>query len=79
MEIKKRFENPYFVFGLIGVIFSASGIDFEMMTNWGILWDSIVSIFMNPFLLTSVIVAIIGVFVNPTTKGLRDKEIKNDK
>ena len=73
MNIKERFKNPYFVFGLIGIVFTAAGIDFEMMTNWKLLFDNILSIFANPFLLSSVIVAIIGVFVNPTTEGLKDK------
>ena len=72
MNLKSRFENPYFIIGLIGVIFSAAGIDFESLTNWSILWHNILNILGNPFLLASVIVAIIGVFVDPSTKGFKD-------
>lgn len=78
MNLKSRFENPYFIIGLIGVIFSAAGIDFESLINWSILWHNILNILGNPFLLMSVIVAIIGVFVDPTTKGFKDSSYKLD-
>lgn len=74
MNIKDRLKNPYFVIGLIGVIFSAAGIDFESLTNWSILWQNVLSILNNPFLLVSVITALVGVFVDPTTEGFTDKE-----
>ena len=73
MNIQERFKNPYFVIGLIGVVFSAAGIDFESLTDWSILWRNILDILGNPFLLASVVVAIIGVFVDPSTKGFKDK------
>lgn len=74
MNMKDRLKNPYFIIGLIGVVFSAAGIDFESLTNWSILWQNVLSILNNPFLLVSVITALIGVFVDPTTKGFTDKE-----
>ena len=74
MNMKDRLKNPYFIIGLIGVVFSAAGIDFESLTNWSILWQNVLSILNNPFLLVSVITALIGVFVDPTTKWFTDKE-----
>ena len=74
MNMIDRLKNPYFIVGLIGVIFSAAGIDFESLTNWSILWQNVLSVLNNPFLLVSVITALIGVFVDPTTKGFTDKE-----
>ena len=74
MNIKDRFKNPYFILGLFGIVFSAAGINVETLTNWGLLWKGILSILSNPFLLASVVAAIIGVFVDPSTQGLRDRK-----
>lgn len=78
MNMKDRLKNPYFIIGLIGVVFSAAGIDFESLTNWSILWQNVLSILNNPFLLVSVITALIGVFVDPTTKGFKDEAYQFD-
>lgn len=74
MNIKDRFKNPFFILGLFGIIFSAAGVNVETLTNWSLLWESILGILGNPFLLASVIAAVLGVFVDPSTKGLRDKK-----
>lgn len=67
-----RFQNVYFWLGLIGVIFSAAGVSLESLTSWNILFDNVMGILGNPFLLMSVIAAIVGVVVDPTTKGIKD-------
>lgn len=69
-----RYKNPYFWFGFIGVLFSAAGVSLESLTSWDILFGNLMNILDNPFLLGSVIVALVGVWVNPTTKGLKDTE-----
>lgn len=74
MNIKDRFKNPFFILGLFGIIFSAAGVNVETLTNWSLLWESILGILGNPFLLASVIAAVLGVFVDPSTRGLRDKK-----
>ena len=74
MSLKERFKNPYFVFGLIGVVFSAARIDLESLTDWSILLKNVLSILNNPYLLRSVTLAVLGVFVDPSTQGLRDQE-----
>ena len=74
MNIKDRFKNPFFILGLFGIIFSAAGVNVETLTNWSLLWESILGILGNPFLLASVIAAVIGVFVDPSTKGLKDQK-----
>ena len=73
MSLKERFKNPYFILGLVGIIFSAAGIDFESLTNWSILWQNVLGILNNPYLLMSVVMAVLGVFVDPSSKGLKDK------
>lgn len=67
-----RFKNPWFWVGLGGVILSAMGVSPEMFTSWGAVWESVVNLFGNPFMLGSVILAVLGVFVDPTTAGISD-------
>lgn len=71
-DFKKRIENPYFWLGLAGVVFAAAGVDFKTLTDWGLLWEAFLNILKNPVAVVSVTTAIIGVFVDPTTKGLTD-------
>ena len=72
MNFKKRLKNPYFYFGLISVILLAADVNVKTLTDWIVLKDSIIAIFMNPVKLASVIVAITGVVMDPTTKGITD-------
>ena len=67
-----RMKNPWFWIGLIGVILTAMGISPEMLTSWEAVWQAIVELVSNPFMLGSVAVAVLGVFVDPTTKGVSD-------
>ena len=67
-----RMKNPWFWVGLIGVILTAMGISPEMLTSWEAVWQAIVELVSNPFMLGSVAVAVLGVFVDPTTKGVSD-------
>lgn len=68
----ERVKNVYFWVGIVGVVFSASGIQPETLTSWKALFDSILSILSNPYSIMTVSMAILGVFVNPTTRGLKD-------
>ena len=70
---KKRFKNPWFWIGIIGVILSAMGVSPETFTSWQVVQESLLALVSNPFMLGSVAIAVLGVFVNPTTKGLGDK------
>lgn len=72
--MKNRFKNPYFWLGLGGVIFSSAGVDFKTLTSWGLLGDALLSILGNPVAVVSVAAAVIGVFVDPSTKGLKDNK-----
>lgn len=72
MNLKVRIKNPYFWIGLIGVILTAMGISPEMLTSWSILWQSIIDLVRNPFMIGSVILAVMGVLVDPTTFGIKD-------
>ena len=70
--MEKRIKNIYFILGLVGVIFAAAGVDFESLTNWKLLFGAVVGIINNPVAIMSVAFAILGVFVDPTTPGVKD-------
>ena len=74
MDLKTRMQNPWFWVGLVGVVLTATGMEAEMFTDWGILMQSILDVLKNPFLLGTTALAVLGVFVEPTTKGLKDRK-----
>ncbi len=67
-----RFRNPWFWVGLVGVLLTATGMEPEMFTSWGVLMQSVLDVLKNPYLLATALLAVLGVFVEPTTKGLKD-------
>lgn len=71
---KDRFRNPWFWIGIVGVILTATGMDPAMFTSWGALWEAVLGVLKNPFLLGTAALAVLGVFVEPTTKGIMDKK-----
>lgn len=72
MDWKSKFKNPYFWLGLLGVILAAMDAEPEMFTSWQIVAYKAMELVSNPFMLVSVIVAVLGVITNPNTKGLKD-------
>ena len=72
INIPVRFKNAWFWVGLGGVILSAMGVSPEMFTSWGAVWEAICSLFGNPFQIGCVALAVLGVFVDPTTAGVSD-------
>ena len=71
---KIRIKNPYFWMGLGGAIVAASGISPESITSWSMIGDVSLDFVKNPFAVISVIIAIIGVVLDPTTTGLLDSQ-----
>lgn len=74
MNIKDRVKNIYFWIGILGVMLSSSGLVFEELTSWKLLFEGIMSVLSNPVALSSMIMTTLGVFVDPTTSGFRDKK-----
>lgn len=70
----ERFRNPWFWIGIVGVILTATGMDPAMFTSWGALWEAVLGVLKNPFLLGTAALAVLGVFVEPTTKGILDRK-----
>lgn len=71
-SLKLRAKNPYFWIGLIGTFLLAAGIEPSTLTTWSKVWEAIVSIFQNPYVLVYCIMSILGDFVDPTTPGIKD-------
>ncbi len=65
-------KNPWFWVGIVGVIITATGIDPQTFTSWPAVLDGVISVLMNPAQLVAVVLAVLGVFVDPTTSGLSD-------
>lgn len=74
INIPVRFKNPWFWVGMCGTILTAMGVSPEMFTSWGAVWEAVVNLFSNPFMLVSVVLAVLGVFVDPTTSGISDSK-----
>jgi len=72
MDTTKRFKNPWFWVGLASVIIAASGIDAQTLTSWHLVVEAIYTVIANPVTVAAVALAILAVFINPTTKGIRD-------
>lgn len=69
---KERFKNPWFWVGIGGVVLTATGMEPSMFTSWDALSGAVLDVLKNPFLLGTAALAVLGVFVEPTTKGLTD-------
>ena len=72
--MNNRFKNPWFWIGILGVILTAMGAEPEMFTSWTVVMDKFKGVISNPFMLFTVATAVLGVFVEPTTSGLKDGE-----
>ena len=70
--VTKRYKNPYFWIGLAGMIFQTMNIDPNSLTTWGALFDAICNLGQNPAMLAAVLANLMGIFLDPTTKGIKD-------
>lgn len=67
-----RLKNPYFWVGVLGMLSLAIGVEPETLTSWGLVWDAIVQFISNPVAIFSAGLTMLSVFVDPTTKGIKD-------
>lgn len=74
-----KFKNPYFYLSVIGLIFSASGVDFNELTSWNLLGKALLDILNNPVCVVAVITAFLGIWNDNSTKGLDGIKGKEDK
>lgn len=71
---KNRFKNPWFWIGLIGIMATAVGADVKEFNSWESVGEEITEVISNPYMLGCMVAAVLGVFVDPTTKGIKDGE-----
>lgn len=74
MNIKVRIKNPWFWVGVISVAITAIGVDPQTFTSWGAVWDGIKAVLSNPVQLVTMCLAVLSVFIDPTTAGVTDSK-----
>ena len=74
MNIPVRAQNWAFWLGLGATILAAMNVSPEMFTSWSLVWQELNALLNNPFRLGCVVIAIIGVFADPTTPGIGDSD-----
>ena len=74
MNIKVRVRNPWFWVGVVSVAITAIGVDPLTFTSWAAVWEGIKAVLSNPVQLVTMCLAVLSVFIDPTTAGLSDSE-----
>lgn len=72
VNIPVRLKNPWFWVGVISIAIASIGLDPTTMTTWGAVWDAALSVLHNPVQLVTVVLAVLAVFIDPTTAGVTD-------
>ena len=65
-----KLKNPYFYLSVVALIFSASGVDFNQLTNWQLLGEALLGIVNNPVAIVAIITAFLGIWNDNSSKGL---------
>lgn len=74
MNIKVRVKNPWFWVGVFSVAITAIGVDPQTFTSWAAVWEGIKAVISNPVQLVTMCLAVLSVFIDPTTAGVTDSE-----
>lgn len=74
MNIKVRVRNPWFWVGVVSVAITAIGVDPQTFTSWAAVWEGIKAVLSNPVQLVTMCLAVLSVFIDPTTAGVSDSE-----
>lgn len=74
VNIPVRMKNPWFWVGVASVAITAIGVDPQTFTSWSAVWNGAVSVLSNPVQLCTMCLAILSVFVDPTTAGIGDSK-----
>ena len=74
MNIKVRVRNPWFWVGGVSVAITAIGVDPQTFTSWAAVWEGIKAVLSNPVQLVTMCLAVLSVFIDPTTAGITDSK-----
>lgn len=74
VNISVRMKNPWFWVGVVSVAITAIGVDPQTFTSWAAVWEGIKAVLSNPVQLVTMCLAVLSVFIDPTTAGLSDSE-----
>ena len=74
VNVPVRFKNPWFWVGVAAVAITAIGVDPMTFTSWSAVLDGIKAVLSNPVHLVTMCLAILSVFVDPTTAGIGDSK-----
>lgn len=72
MNIPVRCQNWAFWLSLGATVLAAMNVSPEMFTSWDLALQELLALVNNPFRLGCVVVAVVGVFTDPTTPGVGD-------
>jgi phi LC3 family holin len=75
VNIPVRMKNPWFWVGIVSVAITAIGVDPQTFTSWAAVWHGIVSVLSNPVQLCTMCLAVLAVFIDPTTAGVTDSAV----
>ena len=80
IDFKTRFNNPTFIVQILVSIFlpilAYFGFNWEDMTTWGAIGNLLLDAIQNPVVVVSVILSVYNSIIDPTTKGVTDKNKK---
>ena len=72
VNIPVRMKNPWFWVGVVSVAITAIGVDPQTFTSWSAVWMGIKGVLSNPVQLCTMCLAVLSVFIDPTTAGVSD-------
>ena len=77
LDKNPKLRNPYFYISVIGLIFSAAGVDFNSLTSWSLLGKALLDILNNPVSTLAVITALTGIWMDNGDYTLKSKKQNN--
>ena len=80
---KIRFQNPLFIAQIIMSILvpllSYVGLTVEDLTTWTKVFELLLQAIMNPYCLALIVISVYNTVIDPTTKGMSDRQRVIDK